>query len=231
MSDFIFYHIEKCGGSSLRCILYNYFSKIMDSKLIFIPEYSGNINVNYMPCYIDEIKRNPMFDFDNIKVILSHIRYYDFPNMNKSCKFKFTCIREPISRVISHYYYFSYNKSGIHLIDLPENDFEDYCTRFGCLIGDSLDLKNHNNNTIVIDERLKEFNYIAILENMDDDLLILNKLLNKYFSKNIKLDNIIKNVNKEVYIKESELLKKKMVLYCQNDTFIYERVKSMKFVN
>ena len=33
-----------------------------------------------------------------------------------------------------------------------------------------------------IDERLKEFNYIAILENLDSDILILNELLNDKFS-------------------------------------------------
>ena len=37
---FIFYHIEKCAGTSLRHELYNYFSNCIDNTLIFFPEKS-----------------------------------------------------------------------------------------------------------------------------------------------------------------------------------------------
>ena len=39
MSDFIFYHIEKCGGSSLRTSLYDYFIQIYPKNIIFDPKY------------------------------------------------------------------------------------------------------------------------------------------------------------------------------------------------
>ena len=142
MSELIFYHIEKCGGSSLRKILFEYFVKIYEKNKIFIPEYSGDISVNYLPKHIEKIKQNPKFDFLNIKIILSHIRFNSFPHLSKLTKFKFTCVREPISRVISHYYFFEFLRNKIEFIDLNDNDFEKFSLAKGNLLSFCLDIND-----------------------------------------------------------------------------------------
>ena len=49
-----------------------------------------------------------------------------------------------------------------------------------------------------IDSRIKEFEFIAILENIDEDILILNKSLNSVF-KNDNTLKMEKNVNEVIY--------------------------------
>ena len=229
MSEFIFYHIEKCGGSSLREILYKYFIEIYPKNIIFIPEYSGNINVNYHPNSLEIIKKNPKFDFYNIKVILSHMRFNDFPNLNALCKYKFTCVREPISRVISHYYFFHFPKNKIEFIDLNHIDFENFASIHGQLISNCLGITDKSELN-EIDKRLKEFNYILILENIKNDIVTLNKSLNKAFGKKIVLQEEKKNVNNHK-IKDEETLRKLLKKYCVLDELVYNRISILKNSN
>ena len=48
-----------------------------------------------------------------------------------------------------------------------------------------------------IDKRLKEFNYISILENIEDNLVTLNELLNNKFGGKIVLNIKKTNVGKK----------------------------------
>ena len=228
MSEFIFFHIPKCGGSSLRYILYEYFKKIYKENVIFIPEKSGDITLNYRPNFIEKIKQNPRFDFPNIKVILSHIYYNDFPDLNKSCKYKFTCVRNPIKRLISHYYFFKFPKNNIEFIDLNHKDFEAYALYnnviSNCLgITDKIEINE-------IDKRLKEFNYIAILENIDSDLETLNKYLNDIFGIKYSLTSkvIHENKSKKDKRKDEEKLCILLKKYCTLDELVYNRIITLK---
>jgi hypothetical protein len=230
MSEFIFYHIEKCSGSSLRNILYEYFKQIYPKNKIFIPEHSGNIKVNYLPHQIEEIKKNPRFDFPNIKVILSHIRISNFPNLDKTCKYKFTCVREPVSRLISHYYFFNYPKNKIEFIDLNNKDFEDFVMSCGNHISNCLGITN-NNDINEIDEQIKKFDYILTFENIDNDLIVFNKSLNKIFKRNFSLHNEKINVSKKKNIKDHNKLKTLLKKYCTLDELVYNRIIILKKKN
>lgn len=175
--DFVFYHIEKCGGSSLRMYFYNLFIQKYQQCHIFIPEYSNNIKQNFILKMIPDIEKNPMFDYPNLKVILSHIRYNEFPELN--VKMKISMIREPIDRVISHYYFFSYPTTRIHFIDLPESEFAYLCSYLGNHMCDCLGIIDKNR---VFDEermyrRIDEFSFIGTIETIREDIEKIHQLI------------------------------------------------------
>ena len=230
MSEFIFYHIPRCSGTSLRSTLYEYFIKIYPKNTIFVPEKSGNIKVNYLPHNIEEIKKNPRFDFPKIKVILSHISINDFPNLDRSCKYKFTCVREPISRLISHYYFFNFPKNNIELIDLNCKDLENFVISCDNPISNCFGITN-NSDINEIDKQIKKFDFILIFENHFNDLIVLNNLLNIRFGKNFFLHSKIENDLKKKKIKEYEKLKILLKKYCALDELIYNRIITLKSEN
>ena len=83
--DFIFYHIEKCGGTSMRYILYNYFLNFYDKNNIYLPENNNNINLkDDNKAYLMEKLLN-----QNVKILLVHVRYGDFPLIDDNTSFKF----------------------------------------------------------------------------------------------------------------------------------------------
>ena len=183
--QFIFYHIEKCGGTSVRYWCFNYFSKLYSHSLFFMPEmyldFDSNIssvyyidpNINFDYIYFKDIIN--ICDYNDLKVILSHIRYYIFPF--PQVPLKFTIIRNPIERLISHYYFFDYTIYGKDLCDLDSSDFHDYCYRFGSYMCNLFDLLDDNQLFCPIKclKRLQEFIMIAILENINADMIKLNQ--------------------------------------------------------
>ena len=231
MTEFIFFHIEKCGGTSLRQAFYEYFIQIYSENMIFIPGKFVGMGTNYLPQHIENIKKNSKYDFPNIKVILSHIRFNSFPNLTKSCNFKFTCIREPIPRIISHYYFFHFPDNNIELIDLDQKNFEKFAINHGSHISSCLDITDESDIN-EIDKRLKEFNYISILENIEDNLVTLNELLNNKFGEKIVLNIKKTNVGKKKkYIKDYKKLKIILKKYCTLDKLIYNRIITLKSKN
>ena len=75
--DFLFIHLAKCGGTTIRNVLYyKLLNKYKDYE-IFLPE-KKNIEVNFFSNEIEEIKK--MYDLDNLKVVLSHCLYNDIKN-------------------------------------------------------------------------------------------------------------------------------------------------------
>lgn len=227
MVEFIFYHIEKCGGSSMRMILYSYFKNIYPENLIFLPEYNED-NLNYTPKNLEIVKQNLGDNFDNIKVILSHTKYNMFPSIDFCNNYKFTCIRYPAARVISHYYFFDFPHTKQHFIDLNDQEFHDYCTGHGSHIKQCLGI--HSENDIEkIDERIKNFDFILVLENIENELRIFNESLNETFGKqNEKLQLIKRNANKMSHIKKKNELISLVEKYCTPDLYVYNRVIYLK---
>ena len=70
-AEFCFYHLEKCAGSSLRTMFYEYFLNLYKEDEIYMPELNENFNLdqrNYK-------KVANMIDLNKIKVVLSHMNY------------------------------------------------------------------------------------------------------------------------------------------------------------
>lgn len=218
--EIVFYHIEKCGGTSIRELLYNYFLQIYKSNEIFESRHLGHVKINFTPSNITTIKDNNNIDFENIKVILSHTHYNHFDTLNPPIKITF--IRDPIDRVISHYYFFEYPQNRTHLIDLVDNDFELFCSWCCNLMCFELGLIENNNLDIdKLDKLLHEFTFIGKLEYFEEGLQELNKVLNLYYEKSFDLENMKMNENKEKEIKDLPALKMKLEPFCKMDYILY----------
>ena len=182
--DFCFFHIEKCMGSSLRIIFYNYFKKIYKSKFI---NYKINLTNNFN-------------DFKHFKVMLCHCAYNHqnvTSQFSKNC-FSVTCVREPLSRFISHYYHFSYPKNNKKIHELTDTEMLYQLKINGSNLLTTRLSGNTDNYQTAIDN-IKSINCILVMENINTDLIKLNKLLNKHFNKNyqLKLEHTNKNkINK-----------------------------------
>lgn len=96
----VFIHIPKCGGVSLRRSIYqsaiqcNY----QDNKIL-VPGESHKLNFDQKFKDVNEI--------DEFRVIAGHY----FPQGTKADDLSFTILREPLSRFISHYYFFCYKNT------------------------------------------------------------------------------------------------------------------------
>lgn len=187
-----FFHIEKCMGSSLRRILYNYFKNIYDGEEIFLPEKYNN-EYNLVSAKDFEFLNNKFY-----KVLLCHCNYNDeFTNsFSKNC-FSITCVRNPIDRILSHYYFFNYSNEQKPLNELPEDKIKNYIEKFGSVI-----LLRLSGKTMELDiafDNIKNINCILVFENIKTDLEQMNLLLNDKFNLNIKIENIIENETKINY--------------------------------
>ena len=123
--DFSLYHIDKCAGTSLRKILYDYFSSYIDSKLIFLPELVGNKYNLMKEQDLISLKENKDIDFDNLKILLCHMNYKD-PSVPIQSKIKITCVRNPIDRCISHYYFLKFRVDNKHIYELSDEEFSSF---------------------------------------------------------------------------------------------------------
>jgi hypothetical protein len=188
--DCIFVHIEKCGGSSLRKILEEYFKKIYNNDEIYVPSKNNN-NANL--CTVDNY--NYINELPNdFKVALCHVSYksqltYSLCNNT----FSITCVREPYKRILSHYYHFNYTKYNVKFHELNENDIMNVLSSCS-----SLTLRRLSGDTMDIDickKNINEINCIIVLENIENELKELNNILNSKYNRNDLFLNI-KNINK-----------------------------------
>ena len=188
---FIFFHIPKCGGSSFREILFEYFLKIYKRRRkIYLSRLFENIN---LVGDLNKINNHLIkYRLNNVKVILSHCEVKDFPDLINDKVFKFTIIRNPIDRFISHYYFFDIYKHGKNLLDHTDKFIRFYSKCYGNFMTNYLDL--NINKKLDFDKMkyfLKNF-HVLILE--DFELTNLNKELNRFFRCNNKLE--LKYINK-----------------------------------
>jgi hypothetical protein len=230
--DVIFYHIEKCVGMAISNSLHEYFNIIYNNNQIF---NSNNIenNIQFNKKNLELIKKEKTIDYNNLKVVMSHTHIYDFPCLFKTTPLKITSIRNPIDRIISHYYYFDKNTYDCEMIDLSDNIFKKYCKGHGrhmCKVLDCVKT-NYYFDVEKLKSTIKNFTYILILENIDEDMKHLNKILNNYY----KCNNILNisllnkgNIEKN-NIKQYELLKEKIKPFCGPDFKLYNMVKNYNY--
>lgn len=217
-----YYHIEKCMGSSLRSSFYSYFKEIYDVSEIFDPELGNDNNL---------INSTDLLNIYNkkYKIILLHCSFNkegvtDY--FSKNC-FSITCIREPIKRFISHYYFFdkiNYNKNiqEFNNEDIIKILFSLKNTHMWRLSGETSILELALNN-------IKSINCILIQENINEDLIYLNKILNTKFNVNNILVLNNKNIAKYEYaqLNDYDFLKNNYYEYFKDDYILYNTIINM----
>ena len=221
--DFCFFHIQKCMGSSLRIMLYDYFINIYKKEQIFIPEKCGNIKQNLSNK--NDIVYFNKFDF---KVILCHCSYNHkniTDSFSENC-FSITCVRNPIQRFLSHYNFFEKKKYNCNFFELNDEDIMKLINGSANLLTDVLSGQTKNIDDAI--NNLKKINCILITEKIDDDIINLNMLLNKFTKTNNKINIIHKNVNNTDKILDKDLVKiQKYIKYFENDIYLYNYINNL----
>ncbi len=226
-----FFHIEKCGGMSLRHFLNEYFLNIYQIENIYYPNESNNltnlVNIDNKNTIINTYSHD-------IKVLLLHCNYNEeniTDVFSKKC-FSITCIREPYSRMISHYYYFYYEIHKKHIHELSEAEF---MSIYSQLV--NIQILRLSGGTYSFEkciENIKNINCILILEKFKTDIPYLLNILNKKYNKTIQLDLPIENkthLNIKInYDKDMIFLKKYQFLF-QEEINLYEYIRNMKLEN
>lgn len=224
---FSFYHIEKCGGTSLRKFFMNYFRKIYSKDELLIPQVMGEIRKTNLTSIdnIQYIKDNFGSDFfDNVKVVVCHMSFQQKGITDFKSKINVTCLREPIERLISHYYFFSSkNYNDRRLDELTDKELTEYCKKMGNLMTNRLSGGTHDIDLAI--KNISQFDVVMILEDINHSMNLLNKCLEKEFK--VKVNGNLGHANKcSKKPTHSKELKNKLREYCKDDIKLYEHCKN-----
>jgi len=130
-SSFVFYHIPKCGGTSFR----NYINQCaLNSDIvadeIYIPGCNGlsnDKNLNQLTKEELEELRSRRLKVVGVHMKCGDIKKYD---LNIIEPFRYTILRNPVERFMSHYNFFNYKLGnqdckGVGLNELDEKKFDE----------------------------------------------------------------------------------------------------------
>jgi len=218
--EFCFYHVERCGGSSIRKILYDFFCRHYDKNQIFLAENNNNINLTKQ--YYNYLIENNLLE--GKKVILSHI---DAVDINITSRYNVLNIRDSFDRAISHYYHFRYKNKKIE--DLNPHLLKEIFLN----IGNTIELrtlykpitcfKRHE----IIKYYKTKFDYFIKLENLNNDLCKLIEILNLKYNDNYVTKHVHLNKTKTKYFCNMNLI----INYISKDIFLEKIINDLYYKN
>jgi len=214
--EVVFYHIEKCMGSAIEKLLYEYFINLYTDEQIYIP-YKNNFKHFCL-------EQKHFFEQNNFKAILSHISFNQANLTDVFCKsaLSIVCVRNPIYRIMSHYYYFDYKNYNKPLYMFNNNEIKSYLNSRKTVL---FRLSGNTNDLEIAKENLNKINCILIMEKFDDEIKIFENYLNNKFKVNYTINNNMTNTtnynivnydkNKDIalLLKYSEIISDELELY------------------
>ena len=232
--SYIYHNFEKSDNA----ILFVHIPKNAGTTLASIIEYQYIDTYLYSMLWCDDL---PAEEKERIILIKGHFHFGIHETLPHPKYSYFIILRDPIDRVLSHYYYIKNTIqhqlheeiSNIDLLEFvsnPKYDIEIYNLQTRYLIPDKLqDLPKSEHNIIKYFSDLdfevakynliNHFNFIGIAERFDESIILLNRIMN-WNVKDYKLQN--KSSNRlsvsEVSNEVLEIIKKKN----EYDIKIYE---------
>ncbi len=171
---------------------------------------------------MDHIKEKYGVNYlDNVKVIACHMNYNEINITDfERAKVTVTCVREPVERLISHYYFFSKDKFNDRRLDqLSDDELKQYCAGIGNLM--TIRLAGGVNDIDLAIKNVSEMDVVLVLEHLRPGLMQLKRKLEGTFK--VKLTENLKKYNiGPSKIKHTHEFKNKLRQYCYNDIKLYE---------
>ena len=217
---FMFFHIEKCMGTSLRSTLFNYFTNKVFKKYNF--KINSDINL------LTEDEWN-LIKESQYNVLLCHSSFNKphITDFSKLC-FSITCVREPVERFLSHYYYFMKPTNKLNFYEIDEKDIPYIILKCGGnllthrLSGESGSLEDAIHN-------LKYINCILIQSQINTDIINLNHMLDMYTKTMVNINLLSLNTNNESHPNILDMVKiKPFMNLFYNDFKLYNHILNMK---
>jgi hypothetical protein len=245
MRTFIFNHIERCAGTSLRINFFQEFSKLCDPKDIYISD------VNYPSTANIEFNQNVnLSDLRNKKVFADHSSYLAIEQilgLDRHNVYRTTSMRSPYERFVSHVSFFklptphpspkSLNtrlliENTIYDLDKPK-DLEIIINTIGHLQIAKLQPYPSRNELSLADKlevaiaSLASYQYIFICDEFSKSISAFNRI-NPF---NLKLDNVkinVGNVQTDLFDESTKkYIKERLVLEYKLYDVAYQRFKNL----
>lgn len=165
-----FYHIEKCGGTTIRKCLRTFLEHVYSPTEI---EDSG----------VEEHKRfanKTPEEISAIKVLMAHQSFGHFPVSMFDAEIRITVVRDPIERIVSHYYYFDKTRhgTGLDLDKLPQENLLPYLHGQGSHMTYRFSPTRRIADAV---ENARKFTCILFLSDIENGIRVLERILQKRF--------------------------------------------------